>query len=548
MTESVLLGLMQDLAEIDVCCQVLPTDPAIELLGRAVLVVSLQRSSSAMIAEELLRRVAVIDDHRESPEKRLTGRIHPLLEPGVVFEGLAGLQFESVPSDVVVDLLVDRRPLTLDEPAIGPVDENLLQPIFAHHDTPGGKGVEEFVRQHASRDAVIWRGQLQTTGMIAISQVFHKLAHARLIQFDRDVLDSFVEIRVFLSKLRQKRPDEPAGTGSVFDNAEWLRMIEIVVELEDLPGEGGAENRMRFRGGQEIAGPSWRRVVCAIVPMFRMIEREFHEPVEPDLALIPDLIPNDRDKFSVAFVPEFIDVRHTIRFPFESRKLSLSGPPRRIIRMNSNDCTNKERPITEQRLKRMRSVLRQRQPDLTVVIEDVHDPHNISAVLRSCDAVGVNRVHLVYKLEEEPQLSKGVSASALKWLELERHDTIQACYDRLRQDGFGILATALRDDCHDLHALDMTMPTALVFGNENRGCSDEAVDEADGAILIPMMGMVQSLNISVACAVTLYEALRQRRVSGDYDEPKLPEQIRRERLDYWLRRDRRKPLSDLEPV
>jgi tRNA (guanosine-2'-O-)-methyltransferase len=81
-----------------------------------------------------------------------------------------------------------------------------------------------------------------------------------------------------------------------------------------------------------------------------------------------------------------------------------------------------------------------------------------------------------------------------------------------------------------------------------RGCSDEAVDQADGTLLIPMMGMVQSLNISVACAVTLYEALRQRRVGGGYDYPKLPESVRRERLAYWLHRDRRAPLAEDEPV
>jgi tRNA (guanosine-2'-O-)-methyltransferase len=236
---------------------------------------------------------------------------------------------------------------------------------------------------------------------------------------------------------------------------------------------------------------------------------------------------------------------------FHSRsngKLSPVSPPRRIIFMKMNDCTNNERPITEERLNRMRTVLRRRQPDLTVVLENVHDPHNISAVLRSCDAVGVFRVHLVYTFEEEPQLSKDVSASALKWLEIERHNSIHDCYSRLRTDGFRILATALREECLDLHELDLTVPTAFVFGNEMRGCSDEAVDEADGTMLIPMMGMVQSLNISVACAVTLYEALRQRRVSGGYDTPKLSASVRRERLDYWLRRDRRAPLSDMEPV
>jgi tRNA (guanosine-2'-O-)-methyltransferase len=215
--------------------------------------------------------------------------------------------------------------------------------------------------------------------------------------------------------------------------------------------------------------------------------------------------------------------------------------------MNEQESRRDQRPITPRRLERMREVLERRQPDLTVVIENVHDPHNISAVLRSCDAVGVASVHLVYTLEEEPELSRVVAASAQKWLDIQRHGSIDECYDRLRQHGFTIYATALREECHDLHSLDLTAPVAFVFGNEMRGCSDEAADLADGAMIIPMMGMVQSLNISVACAVTLYEALRQRRAIGAYDSPKLPAEVRNQTLDFWLKRDRRLPLSELDP-
>jgi tRNA (guanosine-2'-O-)-methyltransferase len=216
--------------------------------------------------------------------------------------------------------------------------------------------------------------------------------------------------------------------------------------------------------------------------------------------------------------------------------------------MKTENCANNERPITERRLNRMTSTLRRRQPDLTVVIENVHDPHNISAVLRSCEAVGAPRVHLVYTQESEPRLSTGVSASALKWLNVVRHPSIEACYQALRAEGFSILATALHDDFIDLHDADLTRPTAVVFGNEKRGCSDEAVKMADGTLRIPMMGMVQSLNISVACAVTLYEALRQRRVVGAYDAPKLPESDRRDTLNFWLRRDRRAGFPESDPV
>ncbi|MGA7668772.1 MAG: RNA methyltransferase [Nitrolancea sp.] len=197
------------------------------------------------------------------------------------------------------------------------------------------------------------------------------------------------------------------------------------------------------------------------------------------------------------------------------------------------------RPITERRRRRMVEVLERRQPDLTVVLENVHDPHNVSAVLRTCDAVGIATVHLVYTIEERPELSRGVSASALRWLDVVDHESISDCYVALRAQGFTILATHLDENRVELFDLDLTAPTALVFGNEQRGVSEEAVAGADGTVIIPMMGMVQSLNISVACAVTLYEALRQRRAARLYEQPRLSRSEIGTRLDRWLRRERR---------
>lgn len=195
--------------------------------------------------------------------------------------------------------------------------------------------------------------------------------------------------------------------------------------------------------------------------------------------------------------------------------------------------------VTERRLQRMREVLARRQPDLTIVIENVHDPHNISAVLRSCDATGLLAVHLVYTVEERPTLSRLSSASALKWLEIVDHPSIDDCYRALRAQGFSIYATHLAGDSRDLYDLDLTGPVALVFGNEHRGVSDEAVAGADGSVRIPMMGMVQSLNISVACAVSLYEALRQRRAAGAYAHPRLSPAEIDARLRAWLAREGR---------
>ncbi len=195
-------------------------------------------------------------------------------------------------------------------------------------------------------------------------------------------------------------------------------------------------------------------------------------------------------------------------------------------------------PRTDRRYHRISSVLRHRQLDLTVVMEDVHDPHNASAVLRSCDGVGVLDVHLVYAHETPPRKSFGstTSASAAKWMRLHYHDSIEACYAELRRNGFSIWATALDDESRGLFSLDLVRPTAFVFGNEMRGVTRAAADLADGTIYIPMQGMVESLNISVACAVTLYEAMRQRMQSGAYDQPTLSDVERLQLESDWLKR------------
>ncbi len=189
----------------------------------------------------------------------------------------------------------------------------------------------------------------------------------------------------------------------------------------------------------------------------------------------------------------------------------------------------------------MIDVLERRQPDLTVVIEDVHDPHNVSAVLRSCEAVGIPVVHLVYTTEERPSLSRLSSASAVKWLDVRFHPDINAAYAELRRQGFTIYATYFDADAGDLFSLDLTGPVALVFGNEQRGVSEDARQKADGGMIIPMMGMVQSLNISVACAVSLYEVLRQRRAAGGYYRPKLPRDQIEAQMRHWLEREHRNP-------
>jgi tRNA (guanosine-2'-O-)-methyltransferase len=199
-----------------------------------------------------------------------------------------------------------------------------------------------------------------------------------------------------------------------------------------------------------------------------------------------------------------------------------SAIDRRTLSTIGSEKTSKW-PRTSRRQERVRGVLERRQPDLTLILENVHDPHNVSAILRSCDAVGVLRVHAVYSIESPPpgMFARQTSASAAKWVDVVRHDSVSTCVAELRASGFQVLATALGQDSRPLFDWDLTRSVALIVGNEMRGVSDEALALADGMIEIPMAGMVQSLNVSVASAVCLYEAFRQRLVAGAYDAPRL---------------------------
>lgn len=171
--------------------------------------------------------------------------------------------------------------------------------------------------------------------------------------------------------------------------------------------------------------------------------------------------------------------------------------------------------MTEQRKAKMLSVLRRRQPDLTVVLEDIHDPHNVSAILRTADAVGLCGVQLVYRDTPFPKLGKKSSASAVKWVARRSFRSMKECVDRLHGEGFQIYASHLAKSAVPLYDLDLREKVAFIFGNEHRGVSPESVRLADASFRIPMSGMVQSLNVSVACAVTLYEAFRQRGLQKD---------------------------------
>jgi tRNA (guanosine-2'-O-)-methyltransferase len=189
--------------------------------------------------------------------------------------------------------------------------------------------------------------------------------------------------------------------------------------------------------------------------------------------------------------------------------------------------------VTLERGNRIKDVLSRRQPDLTVLLERVHKPHNLSAILRSCDAVGVLEAHAVSLEGRVPTFSE-TSASAEKWVPLITHADTPAAFAYLRSRGFQIVATHLSERAQDYRMVDYTRPTCVLLGAERWGVSDEAAQSADANIIIPMRGMVQSLNVSVAAAVILFEAARQRAEAGFYDAPRLEPAIN-QRLEYeWL--------------
>lgn len=191
---------------------------------------------------------------------------------------------------------------------------------------------------------------------------------------------------------------------------------------------------------------------------------------------------------------------------------------------------------SERRLQKITKVVKSRQHSLHVVLENIHDPHNVSAIFRTCDAVGVPKVSLIYYLEKFPKIGKKSSASAFKWVEKEKFSSVSECYDSLKKSGYTIYASTISDEASDLYKLDFKKKIAIVFGNEHRGASDEAAKLADKKFKIPMYGMVQSLNVSVAAAIVLYEALRQRMKKGFYAKSELNESALEELIEKWARK------------
>lgn len=178
--------------------------------------------------------------------------------------------------------------------------------------------------------------------------------------------------------------------------------------------------------------------------------------------------------------------------------------------------------MQKRRAEKFQKVVACRQPDLTVILENVWDSHNIGAVLRSCDSVGISEIYLLDTegklVKDRVTVGKRTSGGAVKWVDVKLYDDRKACFDEVRKKHTKIFGTHLDEEAVGLHDLELAEPVALLFGNEHLGITPETLEMCDGNFLIPQYGMAESLNISVACAVSLYEALRQRQAKGYYGE------------------------------
>ncbi len=188
--------------------------------------------------------------------------------------------------------------------------------------------------------------------------------------------------------------------------------------------------------------------------------------------------------------------------------------------------------MTPERYARLRQVLDRRQPDLTVIADEVHMGRNLSAIMRTCDAVGVGLVHGV-RPRKGFRTFRGTAMGSQKWVEWALYDSVDEPIALMQSKGFQVLAAHVSPDAVDFRNVDFTLPTALLMGTEKHGVSDRALEKVDQHITVPMMGMVESFNVSVAAAIILSEAQRQRQIAGFYAHSRLPDDIYQRLLFQW---------------
>jgi tRNA (guanosine-2'-O-)-methyltransferase len=179
--------------------------------------------------------------------------------------------------------------------------------------------------------------------------------------------------------------------------------------------------------------------------------------------------------------------------------------------------------LTDQRTSKIEDLVRNRQLDFTIILDNVHDPHNLGAIIRTCDAAGIREVHVIYHSNgvnsNLKYIGKRASRGASKWVDVFFYNDVESCISKLKERGFVILATHLYENAKSIYSTDFTKPCAIVFGNERDGISQKLLSVCDGNIVIPMYGMVQSLNVSNAAAIILFEMVRQRSSAALFEKP-----------------------------
>lgn len=204
--------------------------------------------------------------------------------------------------------------------------------------------------------------------------------------------------------------------------------------------------------------------------------------------------------------------------------------------------------MNEKRIQKFHTVATRRQSDLTVVLENVIDLHNIGAVLRSCDSVGISEIFVLHTEEglkaDFITIGRRTSGGSRRWVDVHYYTDANACFQHVKQGYQRVLSTQLSETASSLYKLDLTQPTAFLFGNEHDGLSSEAAAYADGNFVIPQVGMAESLNISVACAVTLYETFRQRDAQGFYQASN-PTDWHEQLYQEYIRRHEDRDIRDI---
>ena len=204
--------------------------------------------------------------------------------------------------------------------------------------------------------------------------------------------------------------------------------------------------------------------------------------------------------------------------------------------------------VSEERLEKMKNILNTRQNTLRVFMDYVFSSHNLAAIVRTCDAVNIGKLY--YRHQRKVKLNNEITMGAHKWIFNEYIEDIEEFYKQIKNEGYQVVVTLLDEDTVDFREVDYTKPTLIVLGNEVEGASETSIKYADKKVIIPMYGMSQSLNVSVANAVILYEAERQRKAKGMYDTSSLPQDLVKKTLKKWayddiiekeLRRVRHKP-------